>query len=45
MDAKSLWIGHSAEQLDTKTREAWIELDDLRSVVGLRVDVVIDPST
>jgi multidrug resistance efflux pump len=45
MDDKSLWNDHPSERLDTKTREVWIELDNPPSVVGLRVDVVIDPST
>ncbi len=42
---KGLWNDHPEERLDTKTREVWIELDDPPSVViGLRVDVVIDPA-
>ena len=45
MDDKGLWNDHPAERLDTKTREVWIELDDPLSVVGLRVEVVIDPSS
>jgi multidrug resistance efflux pump len=45
MDDKSLWNDHPAERLDTKTREVWIELDTPPSVVGLRVDVVIDPAS
>ena len=45
MDYKSLWTDHPTQRLDTKTREVWIELDDPPSVVGLRVDVVIDPSS
>ena len=45
MDNKSLWNDHPSERLDTKTREVWIELDNLPSVVGLHHDVVIDPSS
>jgi HlyD family secretion protein len=45
MDDKSLWADHPAERLDTKTREVWIDLDAPPSVIGLRVDVVIDPSS
>ena len=43
-DEKGLWNDHPEERLDTKTREVWIELDDPPSlVIGLRVDVMIDP--
>ena len=46
MDDKGLWNDHPAERLDTKTREvSTIQLDDPLSVVGLRVEVVIDPSS
>ncbi len=45
MEDKSLWNDRPAERLDTKTREIWIDLDDPPSVIGLRVDVVIDPSS
>jgi multidrug resistance efflux pump len=45
MENKNLWNDHPAERLDTKTREIWIDLDDSPSVVGLRVDVEIDPSS
>jgi multidrug resistance efflux pump len=45
MNDKSLWNDHPAERLDTKTREVMIELNGPPLVVGLRVDVVIDPST
>ena len=44
MGRKQLWSDHPAERYDTKTREIWIELDESKSlVVGLRVDVMIDP--
>ena len=44
MSEKGLWNDRPEERLDTKTREVWIELDDPPSlVIGLRVDVVIDP--
>ncbi|MBN2021265.1 MAG: HlyD family efflux transporter periplasmic adaptor subunit [Pirellulales bacterium] len=45
MGRKQLWSDDPAERCDTKTREVWIDLDrgeDL--VVGLRVDVAIDPT-
>jgi HlyD family secretion protein len=45
MESKSVWADHPSERLDTKTREVWIELDSPPSVIGLRVDVVIDPGT
>ena len=46
MDRKELWSDHPAERYDTKTREIWIELDQGELlVVGLRVDVVIDPES
>ncbi len=44
MEDKSVWNDRAAERLDTKTREIWIALDDRPSVIGLRVDVVIDLS-
>ena len=44
MGPKRLWSDRPAERHDTKTREIWIELEDAdRLVMGLRVDVVIDP--
>lgn len=49
MDEKVLRTNHPGERLDTKVREVWIELDkledsaDFELVVGLRVDVLIDP--
>jgi multidrug resistance efflux pump len=43
MEDKSFRTDRPAERLDAKTREVWIELDEQPSVVGLRVDVVIDP--
>lgn len=44
MGRKQLWSDRPAERYDTKTREVWIELEDGESlVVGLRVDVMIDP--
>ncbi len=43
MDDKSLWTDHPTERLDTKTREIWIDADNCPPVVGLRVDVVIEP--
>jgi multidrug resistance efflux pump len=44
MGRKQLWSDRPAERYDTKTREVWIELDEGESlVVGLRVDVMIDP--
>ena len=44
MGRKQLWSDHPAERYDTKTREVWIELEEGESlVVGLRVDVMIDP--
>lgn len=46
MDRKQLWTDRPSERYDTKTREVWIELDQGEPlVVGLRVDVVIDPET
>jgi multidrug resistance efflux pump len=46
MGRKQLWSDHPAERYDTKTREVWIELDEAESlVVGLRVDVMIDPDS
>lgn len=44
MGRKQLWSDRPAERYDTKTREIWIELEQGESlVVGLRVDVMIDP--
>ncbi len=44
MGRKQLWSDHPAERYDTKTREVWIEIEEGDSlVVGLRVDVMIDP--
>jgi multidrug resistance efflux pump len=43
MEDKSFRTDRPAEKLDAKTREVWIELDERPSVIGLRVDVVIDP--
>ena len=49
MDPKQVWTNRPAERFDTKVREAWIELEQTKTakslVVGLRVDVVIDPAT
>jgi ABC exporter DevB family membrane fusion protein len=46
MDRKELWSDQPAERYDTKTREVWIELDQGEAlVVGLRVDVMIDPES
>ena len=43
MGRKNMWSNTPAERLDTKTREVWIELDEVKDVViGLRVDVRID---
>ena len=40
MDRKNLWSDRSTERYDTKTREAWIDLEGHPPlVVGLRVDV------
>jgi multidrug resistance efflux pump len=43
MEDKSFRTDRPAEKLDAKTREVWIELDERPSVIGLRVDVVIEP--
>jgi len=44
MSHKELWSDRPGERLDTKTREAWIDLEPASDlVVGLRVDVTIDP--
>ena len=44
MGRKQLWSDRPSERYDTKTREVWIELEEGESlVVGLRVDVMIDP--
>ena len=46
MGAKRLWSDRAREKLDTKIREVWIELDQSDGlVVGLRVDVTIDPES
>ena len=46
MGRKQLWSDRPSERYDTKTREVWIELDNGESlVVGLRVDVMIDPQS
>ena len=46
MDHKQLWSNHPTERFDAKMREVWIELDDAESlVIGLRVDVTIDPAS
>ena len=42
MDDENLWTDHAGERLDTKTREVWINVNDQKPVVGLRVDVVIE---
>jgi multidrug resistance efflux pump len=44
MEDKTFRTDRPSEKLDTKTREVWIELNEQPSVIGLRVDVVIDPS-
>ncbi len=45
MGPKSLFSDRPSERYDTKTREVWIELDGHDGlVVGLRVDVMIDPA-
>jgi HlyD family secretion protein len=43
MEDKSFRTDRPTEKLDAKTREVWIELEEKPSVIGLRVDVVIDP--
>jgi len=46
MTAKQLYSDSPAERYDTKVRDAWIELDQTTGlVVGLRVDVTIDPQS
>jgi multidrug resistance efflux pump len=46
MGAKEIWSDRPGERYDTKTREVWIELEQAASLVlGLRVDVTIDPHT
>jgi HlyD family secretion protein len=46
MSRKELWSDRPAERFDTKTREIWIDLDEIEGlVVGLRVDVTIDAPT
>ncbi len=45
MAAKQLFTDRPSERFDTKVREVWIELDESEDlVVGLRVDVVIEPA-
>jgi hypothetical protein len=45
MGRKQIWNDHPAENLDSKMREVWIALDHADDlVVGLRVNVVIDPT-
>ncbi len=45
MQRKELWSDRPSERFDTKTREVWIALEEEEEplVVGLRVDVLIDP--
>lgn len=44
MSRKSMWTDDPGERYDTKTREIWIDLEPAGDlVVGLRVDVMIDP--
>jgi len=46
MGTKHLWSDRPTERYDTKTREMWIQLEEKKSmVVGLRVDVMIDPGS
>jgi len=46
MGRKQLWSDDPTERCDTKTREVWIDLDEMSDlVVGLRVDVVVDPAS
>lgn len=46
MGRKELFSDDPAERYDTKTREIWVELEDAAElIVGLRVDVVIDPKS
>lgn len=42
MGNKSVYSDAPGERIDTKTREAWIDLDDdIELIVGLRVDITI----
>jgi multidrug resistance efflux pump len=42
---KTLWTGEPGERFDSDVREIWLELADTRDLVlGLRVDVLLDPS-
>ena len=44
MSRKELFSDQPAERYDTKTREVWIALEEHEGlVIGLRVDVMIDP--
>ena len=44
MGRKGLFTNDPAERFDTNTRQVWLDLDEADSlVVGLRVDVTIDP--
>jgi HlyD family secretion protein len=44
MTAKQMWSDDPSERFDTKAREIWIDLDSGENlVIGLRVDVIIDP--
>ena len=46
MSRKELFSDDPTERYDTKTREVWIELEAAADlVVGLRVDVMIDPDS
>jgi len=46
MSRKSMWTAAPGERYDTKTREVWIDLEPAGDlVVGLRVDVMIDPAS
>ena len=46
MSRKELFSDDPTERYDTKTREVWIELERREElVVGLRVDVMIDPES
>ncbi|MCL4190544.1 MAG: hypothetical protein KJZ87_02270, partial [Thermoguttaceae bacterium] len=45
MSRKSMWTDDPGERYDTKAREIWIDLEPAGDlVVGLRVDVMIDPA-
>jgi len=46
MTSKQLFTDRPSERFDTKVREVWIELEESEDlVVGLRVDVVIEPAS